>query len=355
MRRATGCWATIATVAITTGVSVGCGQPQGSPETTRRRGTPAVLSGRVTIDGSSTVLPVSRAMAAAFETVNHGVTVSIESSGTGGGFTKLCTGQVDMIGASRPINARESQDCRSHGIDFIELPIAFDSLSVVVNPQNTFAACLTVPELRKMWEPAAEGKITHWDQIRSSFPPQPLALFGPGPASGTFDYFTLAIVGQERSSRNDYRKSEDDDALVTWVAANPGALGYFGYAYYLENRDKLRPVSIDNGRGCVEPSAQTVSDGTYQPLSRPIFLYVRRTAAERAEARALAAFYVAPEHATEVQRIGYVPLPPATLLSVARRLDKLMTGSVFDGRGSVVGLTADIFRDEDRVKSALVR
>jgi phosphate transport system substrate-binding protein len=313
------------------------------------------LKGSVTLDGSSTILPVSTAMADAFRKANPGVQVTVHESGTGGGFKKFCAGEIDIAGASRPINAAESQECEAKNIAFIELPVAFDSLSVVVNANNSFVDCLTVPELKKMWEPAAQGTVKQWSQIRSSFPAQPLALFGPGTDSGTFDYFTLAVVGTQSSSRSDYTKSEDDTVLVNGVAADPNALGYFGYAYYLSNRDKLKLVSIDNGNGCVVPSPETVTDASYQPLSRPLFIYVNTASAARAEANALARFYVAPENATRVHDVGYVPLPTVTLLTVARRLDRNVTGSIFGQRGSVVGVTADVFKEDDRTQNALVR
>jgi phosphate transport system substrate-binding protein len=307
------------------------------------------------VDGSSTVLPVSKLVADAFQKEHPGVRVSVQASGTGGGFKKFCAGEIDMTGASRPINAAEMEQCRASHIEFVELPVAFDSLSVVVNARNSFVECLTVGELKKMWEPGAQGKVTRWNQIRSSFPDQPLTLFGPGTESGTFDYFTLAIVGTQSSSRGDYTKSEDDTVLVNGIAGDANALGYFGYAYYAANRDKLKLVSIDGGSGCVMPSMQTVAENRYQPLSRPIFLYVSKTAAARPEAKALARFYVAPESARYALEVGDVPLPTVTLLSVSRRLDRGVTGSVFGGRGSVLGVTADTFQDEDRIQSALVR
>jgi phosphate transport system substrate-binding protein len=253
------------------------------------------LSGRVSMDGSATVLPLSQAMAQAFHDANPNVEFGNEFSGTGGGFKKFCAGQVDLIGASRPIKSAEGEQCKSHKIEYIEVPVAFDRLAVVVNPKNTFVDCLTVNELKAMWEPAAEGTVAQWRQIRASFPAQPLVLFGPGNDSGTFDYFTLAVVGTEASSRGDYAKSEDDRIIEHGVAGEPNALGYFGYAYYQENKDELKVVAVDNGHGCVAPSAQTVADGTYQPLSRPLFLYVSLTAAARAEVKAFTRFYLAPE------------------------------------------------------------
>jgi phosphate transport system substrate-binding protein len=318
-------------------------------------GMPPALAGSVTMDGSATVLPVSRKMADAFQQRHPGVKVAAQSSGTGGGFRKFCAGEVDVTGASRPINAAESQACMANHVEFIELPIAFDSLSVVVNAKNMFVGCLKVDELKRVWEPAADGKLTRWNQIRSEFPDRPLALFGPGKDSGTFDYFTLAVVGVERSSRSDYTKSEDDTVLVKGVAADPDALGYFGYAYYLANRDTLKLVAIDNGQGCVVPGPQTVADNSYQPLSRPMFVYVSRSAAARPEAKAFARFCVDPENASYVSDVGYVPLPPVTLLAAARRLDRGVTGSIFGGRGSVLGVTADTFQDEDRIQNALVQ
>jgi phosphate transport system substrate-binding protein len=249
--------------AVALGLSVaGCHSPQttesahetpGATTGAASGGVPPALAGSVTMDGSATVLPVSRKMADAFQQRHPGVKVAAQSSGTGGGFRKFCAGEVDVTGASRPINAAESQACLANHVEFIELPIAFDRLSVVVNAKNMFVGCLKVDELKRVWEPAADGKLTRWNQIRSEFPDRPLALFGPGKDSGTFDYFTLAVVGVESSSRSDYTKSEDDTVLVKGVAADPDALGYFGYAYYLANRDTLKLVAIDNGQGCVVP------------------------------------------------------------------------------------------------------
>jgi phosphate transport system substrate-binding protein len=215
----------------------------------------AKTSQTISIDGSSTVYPLSRAIA--------------KASGTGGGFKKFCTGQLEIADASRPINSSESELCKAQHIEYIELPVAFDSLSVVVNAKNTFVECLSVKELRSMWEPAAEGKVCAWQQIRPSFPAKPLALFSPGKDSGTFDYFTLAIVGTEGQSRGDVVRSEDDLVIERGVAADPNAVRYFGYAYYQANSDKVKLVAVGNGHGCVASSVQTVADTTYQPLSRP--------------------------------------------------------------------------------------
>lgn len=342
-------------------LAAGCEGPAGiagrdvaasGPATSETSGT---LKGAVTVDGSSTVLPLSKLVAREFQAKNPGVLVSLASSGTGGGLKKLCAGQVDLAGASRPINAAETEQCRAAHVDFVELPLAFDSISVVVHPSNTFVACLTVAELKRIWEPAAQGTVTRWSQVRPGFPDTPLTLFAPGGDSGTFDYFTLAIVGSQSSSRRDVTTSEDDGVLVEGVAGNTNSLGYFGYDYYAANRDKLKLVSIDGGRGCVAPSVASVAENDYQPLSRPIFIYASRTALARPEVKALARSYVAPESARFAMELGDVPLPLVTLLSVGRRLEREMTGSVFGGQGAVLGVTAESFRDEDRIQSALVR
>ncbi len=307
------------------------------------------------MEGSSSMVPLAAMMAASFERVYPEVQVRLVTSGTGGGFTRLCAGEIDLTGASRPINDSEIDRCRANGVEFVELPVAFDSLSVVVNAKNSFARCLTVTELKKMWEPPAQGTITKWSQVRASFPDQPLALFGPGAGSGTFDYFTLAIVGREGSSRDDYRKSDDGTALAREIGADANAVGYVAFATYASSKDALAPVAIDSGRGCITPSAVTVADNTYQPLSRPLFVYVHTRAAARPEARAFARSFLAPERADEVRAIGYEPLSVAALLTIGRRLDRTTTGSIFGGRGSIVGVTPDVFQDEDRIKNALVR
>ena len=321
-------------------------------------GVDAPLAGTITVDGSTTLYPLSKAMAEAFRKSHAEVQFSIDFSGTGGGFKKFCAGKLDIAGASRPINSAESEQCKAQHIEYIEVPVAFDSLAVVVNAQNGFADCLTVKELKAVWEPAAEGKMSQWSQIRGSFPSQPLVLFGPGKDSGTFDYFTLAIVGTQSSSRSDYTKSEDDMVIERGVAGNPNALGYLGYAYYQAYKDQLRVVAVDNGRGCVLPSAAAVSDGTYQPLSRPLFTYINVTAAARPEVKAFALFYVAPGSVQYTNTVGYVPLPTATLAAQASRIEKKTTGSVLGEKGSVTGITFNWFDDDkerDRVRNELVQ
>ncbi len=288
------------------------------------------LSGRVVIDGSSTVFPISEAVAEEFRIEQPGVEVVVGISGTGGGFQKFCNGETDISNASRPIRQQEIDACRNNGIDFIELPVAFDALTVVVHPSNDWVDCITVAELKKMWEPAAQGTITRWNQVNPGWPDRPLRLYGAGTDSGTFDYFTEAIVGREDASRGDYTASEDDNVLVQGVAGDPNALGYFGLAYYLENRSRLKALKVDGGQGCVEPSVDNVINGTYRPLSRPLFIYVSTRAMERPEVQAFVDFYldVAGDLANEV---GYVRLPDAAYDLVRQRWQTRRTGTVFQG------------------------
>jgi phosphate transport system substrate-binding protein len=305
------------------------------------------LSGKVQIDGSSTVYPISEAMAEEFQKANPGVQVTVASSGTGGGFKKFCAGETDISNASRPIKPEEVELCKKGNIEYIELPIAYDGLSVVVNPQNNFASCLKVDELKRMWEPAAQGKITQWNQINPQFPAQKIGLYGPGTDSGTYDYFTQAVVGKEGESRGDYTASEDDNTLVQGVTADQGGIAFFGYAYYENNKEKLKLVSIDAGKGCVQPSPQTIGDGTYQPLSRPEFIYVKKTVATRPEVKAFVDFTYAPANQKLVTEVGYVPLPSDLLTEVQGRFNSGKVGSVFEGKGSQVGVTLkDLLKQE---------
>ena len=252
----------------------------------------ADLSGDIAIDGSSTVAPLMKLTAESFQDDNSGVTVAVGTSGTGGGFEKFCAGETDISNASRPIKDTEIEACKAKGIEYYEVLVANDALTVVVNPDNDWAKCLTVAQLKSMWEPEAEGKITNWNQVDPAFPDQPLTLFGAGTDSGTFDYFTKVINGKAKASRTDYNPTEDDNVTVTGVAGDKGALGYFGFSYLETNLDKVKPVEIDGGAGCVAPSAAAVLDETYTPLSRPLFVYVAKTAAERPEVKAFVNFYV---------------------------------------------------------------
>ena len=258
----------------------------------------------VLIDGSSTVFPISEAMAEEFMADNRGTQVTVGVSGTGGGFKKFCAGEIDVTGASRPIKQEEKDACAAAGIEYIEVPVATDALTVVINNENTWAEEMTTDQLKMLWEPAAEGTITRWNQIDPSWPNEPIDLFGPGTDSGTFDYFTDEIVGEEGASRADYTASEDDNILVLGVSRDPFALGYFGLAYYLENEDILKAVAV-NG---VLPTPANVENGTYVPLSRPLFMYVKKSSLDdNAQVRSFMEYVLdnAPEIVPEV---GYVPL-----------------------------------------------
>jgi phosphate transport system substrate-binding protein len=272
----------------------------------------AALSGTVKIDGSSTVYPITEAVAEEFQKANPGVKVTAAFAGTGGGFKKFCAGETDMNDASRPIkpssgdtaDAKSEQTlCKEAGIDYVELGIATDGLSVLVNPQNTWVDCLTTAELKKMWDTGSTVKT--WADVRAGWPADPIKLFGPGADSGTFDYFTEVINGKAKQSRSDYTQSEDDNALVTGIAGDKNALGYFGFAYYEENKDKIKIVPIDSGSGCITPSQETIAGGTYKPLSRPLFIYPSLKALKRPEFAAFVQYYLDNVN-TYVDEIGYI-------------------------------------------------
>lgn len=319
---------------------VACGQADqqgGAPSGGER----SELSGDIIIDGSSTVFPVTEAVAEEFNAVAPNVRVSVGVSGTGGGFKRFCNGEVTIANASRPIKESEKQACEAAGVEFIELPVAYDGIAVVVHPENEWTDCMTVQELETIWEPNAQGAVNNWNEIRPDWPDQELRLYGPGTDSGTFDYFTEAIVGESGASRGDYTASEDDNVLVQGVSGDVGALGYFGFAYYIENEGRLKALAIDNGggEGCVEPSVETIRSGTYAPLSRPIFIYVRQDALDKPEVAAFIDSYLemVPDLAGEV---GYVPLPEQAYELVAQRVENRTTGSVFEG-GSQPGVTIE--------------
>ncbi|HSJ31138.1 MAG TPA: PstS family phosphate ABC transporter substrate-binding protein [Longimicrobiales bacterium] len=275
-----------------------------------RAGTDGELSGSIEIDGSSTVYPVSQAVAEEFMAENRGgVRVTVGVSGTGGGFRRFCAGETEISNASRAIKDDERALCEQAGVDPLELQVAIDGLAVTVHPENTMVQCLTVDELRRIWEPGST--LRQWSEVREGLPAQPLRLYGPGTNSGTFDYFTEAIMGEEDASRPDYSASEDDNVLVQGVGGDVNALGYFGYAYYIENQDKLRAIGVDNGNGCVEPTPETVTSGQYAPLSRPLFIYVDRNELARPEVAEFVRFYM--ETAAElVTEVGYVPMDAAS-------------------------------------------
>jgi phosphate transport system substrate-binding protein len=289
----------------------------------------------VQIDGSSTVFPVTEAMAEEFQKANPGVKVTVGISGTGGGFKKFCRGEIDISDASRPIKSQEAEDCKKNNIEFIELPVALDALAVLVNPKNDWVDTLTVEELKKIWEPEAQGKIMNWKQVRDSFPDKPLHLFGAGVDSGTYDYFTAAIVGKEHSSRGDFTASEDDNVLVEGISGDVNALGFFGLAYYHENQNKLKAVPIKPNKDApaVSPSVGAAKDGSYQPLSRPIFIYVNKKSVEtKPEVAKFVEFYMDPKNASElVAEVGYVPLPEDAINAFGERLKNREIGTGFTG------------------------
>jgi phosphate transport system substrate-binding protein len=300
----------------------------------------------VKIDGSSTVFPITEAVAEEFQRENKDTKVTVGISGTGGGFKKFARGEIDIADASRPISEKEMADAKSAGIEYIELPIAFDALTVMVNPKNDWVKEFKVDELKKIWSPEAQQKVTKWNQVNPSWPDAPLTLYGAGSDSGTFDYFTEAINGKAKSSRGDYTASEDDNVLVQGVGNDKKALGYFGYAYYAENQGKLKAVPIVNKSGkAVSPSPETVKDGSYNPLSRPIFIYVNKKSLEKPEVKKFVEFYLknAPELVTEVK---YVALPDKAYELASQRLSEQKTGTIFGGKEAVGITIEELFQRE---------
>jgi phosphate transport system substrate-binding protein len=263
------------------------------------------LDGKVSVDGSSTVYPLTAIAAEDFHQVNDDIQVKVGSSGTGGGFEKFCRGELDANNASRPIKDSEIENCRNAGIDFASLTMGIDALTVVVNPENDWATCLTTDQLRAIWEP--QSQVNNWQQVDPSFPDMPLRLFGPGTDSGTFDYFTDVINGDEGASRTDFTPSEDDNVVVQGIVGTRGGLGYFGYTYFEENADRLRAVEIDSGDGCVPPSAATAQDGSYTPLARPLYVYLSVQALARPEVETFFDFYV-DNDASIAEGAKFIPL-----------------------------------------------
>jgi phosphate transport system substrate-binding protein len=304
-------------------------------------GTSVAQTQTVRVDGSSTVFPITEAVAEEFQkSKRNAVKVTVGISGTGGGFRKFCRGETDVQNASRPITKREMEECAKTGVRYIEMPVAYDALSVVVNPRNTWLKEISIDELRRMWEPSAQGKVMRWNQVNPAWPDRPIKLFGAGTDSGTFDYFTEAVTGKSKASRGDFTASEDDNVLVQGISRDVDAIGFFGYAYYAENRDKLRslPISWKGGRS-IQPTEQTVINGTYQPLSRPIFIYVNATSAQRPEVREFAQFYN--QNAMKlVKEVKYVPLPAMAYTYNNDALAKGRVGTKFGGE-NLVGVTIE--------------
>lgn len=342
----------IAALALSLAACGGAPQASNSPaagESPAAGASPAAAEATATVkvDGSSTVFPISEAMAEEFMKVNTSTKVIVGSSGTGGGFKKFCAGETDISNASRPIKTEEIELCKKGNVEYVELPISFDGLSVVVNPKNDFATCLSVDQLKKMWEPAAEGKVKSWKDVDPKFPDKPMTLYGPGTDSGTYDYFTKAITGEEGKSRGDYTPSEDDNVIVQGVSGDEGSLGFFGYAYYEANKDKLKLVEIKGKSGkCVAPSAASIADGSYEPLSRPEFIYVRKDALSRPEVKAFVAFQIDAANKQIIADTGYLPLPDEVLTLAKERLEKGVTGSVFGGKAPAGAKLSDLLAAE---------
>jgi phosphate transport system substrate-binding protein len=312
--------------------------------------TPVATAQVVKVDGSSTVFPVTEAVAEDFQKAKKGATkVTVGISGTGGGFKKFCRGETDISNASRPILKQEMADCKAAGIEYFELPVAFDALTVVINPKNSFIKTLTVAELKKMWEPGAQGKVTRWNQVNPAWPDAPIKLFGPGADSGTFDYFTEAVVGKAKSSRGDFTASEDDNVLVQGVSRDVNGLGYFGYAYYIENKDKLKAVPIVNEKGQpVEPSMDAVLKGTYSPLARPIFIYVNAKSLGKPEVKEFVEYYM--KHGAMLAReVKYVPLPDVAYTTGLEHIQKGKRGTVFGGTAEVGVTIEELLRREAKL------
>lgn len=303
----------------------------------------------IEIDGSSTVFPITEAVLSSYENETPSqpikeIKIKTDFSGTGGGFKKFCRGETDINAASRPISVTEMEVCKANEISYIELPVAFDAITVVVNPQNTWVDTLTVEQLEKIWEPAAQNYLTRWNQVEATYPDRPLTLYGPDQLSGTYDYFTKAIVGETGASRQDYVASEDDEILVKAIAQDPNALGYFGYAYYQQNQDKLKAIAIDSGEGGVMPSRENVENEDYQPLARPLFIYVNaKRAQENPSLEVFVEYYLekAPELVAEV---GYIPLPPDAYHLAKIHLQRFDVGSVFEGSPQIDLSISDLLR-----------
>lgn len=331
-------------LALATSVAlIGCGQQEGGA---RMGGDTPVIR----IDGSSTVFPIAEAVAEEFQLDERGaVRVTVGLSGTGGGFKKLCRGEIDIANASRPILEEEMEACRAAGIGFMELPVAFDAITVVVNTTNDWVSSLSIADLKKMWEPAAQGQISRWNQVRPEWPDAPLMLFGPGADSGTFDYFTEAVMGKAKSSRGDYTASEDDNVLVQGVEHNNNALGYFGYAHYASHKDRMRAIPIEQDDGTqVLPSKETVIDGSYQPLSRPLFIYVSEKSAQRPEVRKLIEFYLT-EGPGLVEQVGFVSMPEHATQMSLKHFNEGRLGTVFGGVPEVGVTIEELLKREPKL------
>ena len=330
-----GLW--VAGLVILSLLSVACGSTAARPSDSSTG-----LSGDIAIDDSSTVFPITEAVAEEFGLLTEGnVRITVGVSGTGGGFEKFCNGETHISDASRPIRASEVEACNQAGIEFIEIPIAIDGLTVMVNPSNNFVQCMTIEELNTLWAPEAEGQITMWSQVSPGWPDEPIRLYGPGVDSGTFDYFTEAVNGEAQASRGDFTASEDDNVLVQGIAGDRNSLGYFGYSYYIENQEQLKAIAIDGGNGCVEPTDETINNGTY-PLSRTVFIYVRQDAAAQPHVQEFVQYYLSEEGRELVRLVGYIPFPDRVYELALARFNQGITGTLFGGENPQEGSVAEV-------------
>ncbi len=303
----------------------------------------AALSGDIAIDGSSTVFPITEAVAEEFGYLTNGnVRVTVGVSGTGGGFKKFCNGETQITDASRPICSTEVALCAAGGVEYIEIPVAIDGLTVVVNQDNDFVECMTVAELNKMWAPEAEDTITAWNQVRADWPADDMELYAPGVDSGTFDYFTDTVNGDSGASRGDFTASEDDNVLVTGISGSRNGIGYFGYAYYVENAGRLQAVAIDGGAGCVAPTDAAINDGSYFPLSRPLFIYVRKDAAQTPHIAEFIRYFLSGEGQQLAAEVGYIPFPPEVYDLALAKFENGTTGAAFGGDNPMEGSVAEV-------------
>lgn len=302
------------------------------------------------IDGSSTVYPITKTAADKFAiSKRNAITASIKVSGSSGGFQKFCRGEIDIVNASRPILKNEIKECKHSQVQYMEIPVAFDALTVAVNPENRWATAMTVAELKKIWEPSAHGRITHWNHINPAWPNESIKLYGADVDSGTYDYFTEAIIGKARTSRHDFKQFDNDVLLVEEVANHKNGLGFFGFAYYIDNQNKVAAVAVNNGQGAILPSVETVENGSYQPLSRPIFIYVNMKSAEKPEVKEFVEFYMK-NALLIVKEAKFFPLPPRAYATMLEHFNKKRVGTVFDGI-SAVGLTIDdLIRRQGRLE-----
>lgn len=302
----------------------------------------------VLVDGSSTIFPISEALAQSFASKNPGTRVVVGISSSGGGFKRFCIGDTDIINASRPIKQAEMDLCKANGVEYVEVPIAYDGIAVVVNRYNDWAECLTLEELAKIWSEESQGKFAEWNQVREDFPETPLKLYAPDTESGTYDYFTAAVTGTQGKSRMDFEASENDQVIALAIDSEWGSLGFVGFNYYNQNKDGWKLVKIDNGSGeCIEPNATTIGDGTYSPLARPLFVYVNKNSLKRVPVvKDFVNYQIDASNKERFTEAGYVPLPESLLVEFREKIEKAETGSLFNGESAVGVKLADKLNEE---------